>query len=57
LGKVAKGNLLGYGIKTLLAGVVSILIGSLFNSGKPALFVQPVNHPLSLQKRQAPTHI
>lgn len=57
MGKVAKGNLLGYGIKTLLAGVVSILIGSLFNSGKPALFVQPVNHPLSLQKRQAPTHI
>ncbi len=31
LGRVAKGNLLGYGIKTLLAGVVSILIGSLLN--------------------------
>ena len=33
LGRVAKGNLLGYGIKTLLAGVVSILIGSLLNGG------------------------
>ena len=32
-GKVAKGNLVGYGIKTLLAGVVSILIGSLLNGG------------------------
>ena len=33
LGRVAKGNLLGYGIKTLLAGVVSILIGSMLNGG------------------------
>lgn len=31
LGNVAKENLIGYGIKTLLAGVVSILISSLLN--------------------------
>ncbi len=30
-GTVAKENLLGYGIKTLLAGVASIIIGSLLN--------------------------
>lgn len=31
LGNVAKENMLAYGIKTLLAGVVSILVGSLLN--------------------------
>lgn len=31
LGNVAKENLLGYGIKTLLAGVASMLVGSLLN--------------------------
>ena len=31
LGNVAKENLIGYGIKTLLAGVVSMFIGSLLN--------------------------
>ncbi len=31
LGKVAKENLLGYALKTLLAGIVSIIIGSLLN--------------------------
>jgi predicted membrane protein (TIGR00267 family) len=34
LGNVAKENLIGYGIKTLLAGVVSMLIGSLLNGSK-----------------------
>ena len=33
LGKVANENLIVYGLKTLLAGVVSILIGSLLNGG------------------------
>jgi predicted membrane protein (TIGR00267 family) len=31
LGNVAKENLIGYGFKTLLAGVVSMLVGSLLN--------------------------
>ena len=31
LGNVAKENLIGYGFKTLLAGVVSMLIGSMLN--------------------------
>ncbi len=31
LGNVAKENLIGYGIKTLLAGVASMLVGSLLN--------------------------
>jgi len=31
LGNVAKENLIGYGIKTLLAGIVSMFIGSLLN--------------------------